>query len=154
MKAVDALGFAALVVVGFTAGAEFGSWAFVHPVLRRLPAEHHLAVEQGLLRTFGRVMPVLMPLSAALAVAYAVAGPGLRASHGLLRWSAAAALAFSVVTTLVVNVPINRATGRMRAGAPPADWARVRGRWERFQGVRAWLLVAGFALLCAAATVR
>jgi hypothetical protein len=49
---VDVLGFAVLVVVGFTACAEFGSYAFVHPVIRRLPAEHHLAVEKGLLRTW------------------------------------------------------------------------------------------------------
>jgi hypothetical protein len=31
------LGFAAIVVVGFVGCAEFGSYAFVHPVLRRLP---------------------------------------------------------------------------------------------------------------------
>jgi len=48
----------ALIVTGFTSCAEFGSYAFVHPVLRRLPPEHHILVEQGLLRTLGRVMPV------------------------------------------------------------------------------------------------
>jgi len=54
---MDILGFSTLAVVGFTACAEFGSYAFVHPVIRRLPPTHHIAVEQGLLRTFGRVMP-------------------------------------------------------------------------------------------------
>jgi hypothetical protein len=34
---MDVLGFPALVVGGFTACAEFGSYAFVHPVIRRLP---------------------------------------------------------------------------------------------------------------------
>src|SRR5689334_8048847 len=34
---MDVLAFSAIVVVGFTACAEFGSWAFVHPVLWRLP---------------------------------------------------------------------------------------------------------------------
>ena len=34
---MDVLGFAALAVGGFTACAEFGSYAFVHPVIRRLP---------------------------------------------------------------------------------------------------------------------
>jgi len=32
---MDVLGFATLVVGGFTACAEFGSYAFVHPVIRR-----------------------------------------------------------------------------------------------------------------------
>jgi len=63
---MDVLGFFALAVTGFASCAEFGSYAFVHPVIRRLPQEHHLRVEQGLLRTFGRVMPVLMTLSVIL----------------------------------------------------------------------------------------
>jgi len=42
------LKFAALVVTGFTSCAEFGSYAFVHPVIRHLPPEHHVSVEKGL----------------------------------------------------------------------------------------------------------
>ena len=47
----DVLEFATLVVTGFTSCAEFGSYAFVYPVIRRLPPEHHVFVEKGLLRT-------------------------------------------------------------------------------------------------------
>ncbi len=54
---MDILGLSTLLPIGFTGCAEFGSYAFVHPVLRRLPPVHHITVEQGLLRTFGRVMP-------------------------------------------------------------------------------------------------
>jgi hypothetical protein len=35
----DVLEFLTLVITGFTARAEFGSYAFVHPVIRRLPLE-------------------------------------------------------------------------------------------------------------------
>src|SRR6266498_3433568 len=66
---MDLLGLATLVVTGFTACAELGSYAFVHPVARRLPPRHHITVEQGLLRTFGRVMPGLMTLCLVLAIA-------------------------------------------------------------------------------------
>ena len=34
---MDVLGFAALTVTGFASCAEFGSYAFVHPVIRHLP---------------------------------------------------------------------------------------------------------------------
>jgi hypothetical protein len=61
-----------LAVVGFTSCAEFGLYTFVHPVIRDLPAKYHLQVEQGLLKTFGLVMPVLMTLSVILSVGYAV----------------------------------------------------------------------------------
>ena len=59
---MDILTFIALTITGFTSCAEFRSYAFVHPVIRQLPQEHHLQLEQGLLKTFGRVMPVLMTL--------------------------------------------------------------------------------------------
>src|SRR5260370_30398279 len=68
---MDLIGFAVLVVIGFTSCAEFGSYAFVHPVIRHLPSQHHLFVEKGLLKTFGRVMPVLMTLSLILSLSYA-----------------------------------------------------------------------------------
>lgn len=116
-------------------------------MIRRLPPRHHLQVEQGLLRTFGRFMPVAMPLSAVLGVLRAVHGPG----PAWLTWSAAVALVVSVITTVVVNVGINLATGRWDPEDPPEDWRRTRERWELWQGVRSWLLLAGFLLLCAAA---
>ena len=69
---IDLLEFIGLVITGFTSCAEFGSYAFVHPVIRRLPREHHVSVEKGLLKTFGRVMPVLMTLCVVLSFAYAM----------------------------------------------------------------------------------
>ena len=69
---MDGIDFATLVIVGFTACAEFGSYAFVHPVIRQLPAREHIRVEQGLVRTFGRVMPLLMPLCVIALIAQAV----------------------------------------------------------------------------------
>jgi hypothetical protein len=82
----------------------------VHPVIRRLEPGDHIRVEQGLLQTFGRVMPVLMPLSAIVTVAYAVAGDG---DGGIaLRWASAGLVLLSVIMTLTLNVPINAATSR------------------------------------------
>jgi uncharacterized membrane protein len=144
---MNVLDFLTLFIVGFTGCAEFGSYAFVHPVIRRLPAEQHLTVEKGLLRTFGRVMPVLMTGSMALAIAHASTAGG----HGgppLWRWLGAVSLIVALVSTIIVNVPINIATGRIDPAAPPADWKSTRNRWEVFQGVRSWLLVIGFAFIC------
>ena len=101
---MDLFRFALLVVTGFTACAEFGSYAFVHLVLRRLPREYHLQVEQGLLRTFGRVMPTLMTLCAALAVAYAI---HVRQVAGPATWlfvTAAASFVAALISTIVFNV--------------------------------------------------
>lgn len=143
---MDFLGLATLVVTGFTSCAEFGSYAFVHPVVRRLPPRHHITVEQGLLRTFGRVMPGLMTLCLVLAIADASRSGG-EGGPSLWRWLAAASFAAALASTLVFNVPINLATGRWNAEDPPADWKQTRDRWELFQGVRSWLLLLGFVLV-------
>lgn len=142
------LDFATLAVTGFVACAEFGSYAFVHPVIRRLPATAHLHVEQGLLRTFGRVMPVGMTPSVVLAIAGAVGVDGGRP----WRWLAAVAFALALVSTIVFNVPINLATGKWDADNPPPDWKATRNKWEFFQGLRSWLLLIGFVLVCLAVT--
>ena len=148
---MDTLGFLALVFVGFTACVEFGSYAFFHPVLWHLPPAFRVQVEQGLLKTVGRAMPVLMPVSSLLALAYAVFGPERGPVVATLRWLAVPAMLVPVFTTLLVNVPINSATARWDADDPPPDWERLRRRWERFQALRSWLLLAVFVLLCGAA---
>jgi hypothetical protein len=145
---MDVLGFAALAAGGFTACAEFGSYAFVHPVIRRLPAAYHIQVEKGLLRTFGRVMPVAMTLTLALGVANASTGGG-QGGPAAWRWAAAAAYIAALTSTVIFNVPVNLATGRWDPQHPPQDWKHVRNRWEFFQGLRSWLLLAGFVLTAA-----
>ncbi len=141
-------------MTGFTACAEFGSYAFVHPITRRLPQREFIAVEQGLLTSFGRVMPVLMPLTLIVAVAFAI---GAWDEGGWIRGlatAAAVALAAAVISTVVFNVPINSATGKWDPDDPPADWRETRARWELFQALRSWLLLAGFVLICACVAVR
>ncbi len=151
---MDVLGFFALAVTGFTSCAEFGSYAFVHPVIRRLPQEHHLRVEQGLLRTFGRVMPVLMTLSVILAVSYALSLDSVEGTARGVRWAAAVSFIAALLSTIIFNVPVNLATGRWDANNPPEKWKETRNRWEFFQGLRSWLLLIGFVLQCLAVTLH
>ncbi len=151
---MDILGFIALVIIGFTACAEFGSYAFVHPVLRALPAEPHVQVEKGLLMTFGRIMPILMTLCVVLAVAYAIQMNGQQGLARDVRWASAVAFALALISTIIFNVPVNLATGRWDPKNLPSDWKETRTRWEFFQGVRSWLLLIGFVLLSLALTLK
>lgn len=147
---IAAAEFAALVVLGFVGCAEFGSAAFVHPVLRHLDPAAWLRVEKGLLATFGRVMPVAMPLAAVLTIVAASIVPG---SGAPLRWIAVAVVGLSIVTTVIGNVPINITTGRWDPDNPPENWRAIRRRWERLQLLRGSLQLIGFILLAAAATL-
>ena len=146
----QALTFAVIAVVGFTACAEFGSYAFVHPVIRRLPAVEQVAFEKGLLRTFGAVMPLLMTATPVLAGSWAATHDG---PARLIAGAAAALTTIALITTTAVNVGINRATGHWDPADPPQDWQQTRRRWDRFQGIRSWLLLLGFVTLAAAVAV-
>ena len=75
MDAYTALSTLALVLSGWLAGAESASWALLQPVVARLDDTPQIRMQQGMLRTFGRVMPVLLPLTSALIVATAVLAP-------------------------------------------------------------------------------
>jgi len=62
----------ALVSVGWVSGAEMGSWYGIQPVIEKFPYEHQLTFQKGMLKTFGRIMPVIMPFSAVVVILLAV----------------------------------------------------------------------------------
>ncbi|MGO4585352.1 anthrone oxygenase family protein [Arthrobacter sp. 2RAF6] len=69
-------------------------------------------------------------------------------------WLVAAALALllaALITTLVVNVPINLAEGGWNVRNPPADWADMRDRWQLGHALRTFAAVAAFGALSVAA---
>jgi hypothetical protein len=147
---MDYLTFFVLALTGFTACAEFGSYAFVHPVLRDLPKKYHVQMEQGLLRTFGRVMPILMTSCVIASIVYALRYTGTSRPVEVTRWIATVFFSAALIFTIFLNVPINTVTGKWDPDNPPENWKQIRNKWEAFQGLRSWLLLSGFIALCAA----
>jgi hypothetical protein len=150
---MNIIGFLVLVVTGFTACAEFASYALVHPIIRKMPQEHHIRFEQGSLRTYGVIMPALMPICVLLSVIFAIQTQEREGLVHTLRWATAAAFIISTVTTIVFNVPINTTTRKWDPENPPSDWKEVRERWGFYQGIRSWLLLLGFVFLCLSVTL-
>jgi hypothetical protein len=138
-----------LLLSGWLAGAESASWALLQPVVARLDDTPQIRMQQGMLRTFGRVMPILLPLTSALIVATAVVAPV--GTPRVLWLVAAVAAAVLIAFTLTVNVPINKRTFTWDAEHPPEGWQADRHRWHTYQGVRAVLLAVWF--LCAVGAV-
>ena len=138
-----------LLLSGWLAGAESASWALLQPVVARLDDTPQIRMQQGMLRTFGRVMPILLPLTSVLILLTAVVAPN--GAPRVLWVVAAAAAAVLVTFTLTVNVPINKRTLTWDAEHPPEGWRADRRRWHTYQGVRALLLAVWF--LCAVGAV-
>lgn len=135
---MDVLLLALLLVTGFVGCAEFASVALVHPVIRRLPLEAQATMESGLLKTFGRVMPIGMTAAAILG------GFGAARFEPVWFTLAAIVLTIALIVTIVGNVPINIWQGRVRTGEVPEGFARKRRRWDLFQAIRGTLQLLGF----------
>lgn len=130
----------AILVIGFVGSAEFGSAAFVHPVIRKLQPDDQLVFEKGLLSTFGRIMPVGMTAATILAISIAIVTP--------VGWliAAAASLGIALIVTILGNVPINLKTGRINQETAPEGFIAMRRRWDIFQLIRGSLQLLGFVL--------
>jgi Domain of unknown function (DUF1772) len=140
-----------LLLSGWLAGAETSSWALVQPVIARLDATPQIRMQQETLHTFGRVMPILLPVTSVLIVAAAILAP---TSATRVVWSiAAVAAAVLIAFTLVVNVPINKRTLIWDADNPPNTWQADRRRWHAYQGLRALLLSVWFVCAAIATTL-
>lgn len=137
----------ALIIAGWVAGAESGSWSCVHPVIKRLPPDYQILFQKGLLKTFGRIMPVLMTLNFIVAIRLCIITERSEALTYYLRLGAAIALGTMIITTIVFNVPVNIATGNWTAEDSPADWKAKRARWRFFQGYRSIILILAFIVL-------
>jgi hypothetical protein len=149
MTGYSVLSTLVVLLSGWLVGAESASWALLQPVVARLDDAPQIRMQQGMLRTFGRVMPVLLPLTSVLIVLTAVLAP---AGTARLLWViAAVAAAVLIAFTLTINVPINKRTLTWDAEHPPEGWRQDRQRWHNYQGVRAVLLAVWF--LCAVSAV-
>jgi uncharacterized membrane protein len=143
-----------LIVIGWISGAEIGSWFGIQPIVMKLPYEQQLKLEQEMLKSFGTVMPVLMPLSAVAVIALAIFSRNDPEVIHWLRISAAVCISITIVTTLTINVPINNLTGSWHLTESFEKWSQMRARWHFFQGIRGGLFLISFILLAIASVIQ
>lgn len=135
------------LLVGFMAVVE---WSLV-PAQNRLDARGYAVLEQGMNRVLTRLTPALM-ISALLA---AGASAGLAVAAGLATawWHAIATISLvaMVVSTLIINAPVNSEIDTWDPASPPATWRASRDRWEFGHRLRTYVgLVALLAVAVAA----
>ncbi len=144
----------AILAVGWVAGAEIGSWFGIQPIVAKLPYEQQVNLEQAMLKSFGRVMPVVMPFSGGVAIALAVFSYKEPDAILWLRVISAVCVAITILTTLTVNVPINNLTAEWSMSENFEKWTSMRTRWHGFQGMRGGLYLLAFILLVIACVLQ
>lgn len=143
-----------LLTIGWVSGAEIGSWFGIQPIVDKLPYEQQLNLEQAMLKSLGRIMPVIMPFSAVIVILLAIFSQNEPGAVMWLRIIAAICIAVTIVTTLTINVPINNLTARWQMTDSFEKWSQMRTRWHLFQGLRGGLFLVSFILLAIASTIQ
>ena len=145
---VDAIQFSAILFTALSMSVHFGTWLTEQPIRTTSSAALFIEVHQGRDRVAARVMPILGNVAivfVALGVFFAREVPAAFA----LSLAGLVLVIGDMVVTLLGNVPINRLVQSWRPNEPPAEWKRLRDRWERLHTLRTLLIVSGFALYAA-----
>ncbi len=107
-----------------------------------------------MLGSFGRVMPIVMPFSAFIVIVLAVFSRHDASAVLWLRIAAASCVGITILTTLTINVPLNKLTASWPLTADFEQWRQMRTRWHFFQGIRGGLFLVSFILLALASTMQ
>jgi hypothetical protein len=146
---MDARSFSAVVLSGVLTGSELTSWGIVHPTLWKLEHEEQVRAEKLIYKRFGTVDPFLMTATTASCF---VAASGLHGRSAKLAHAAGGCYSVMLGITLIGNMPINLRVFRWdEEREDPAEWRRLRKRWDRLHSIRIPLDLAGFALVALAA---
>jgi hypothetical protein len=140
--------FMAIVLAALSMAVHFGTWLTERPIRLTRSGTLFTEVHQGRDAVAARVMPILGN-AAILFIAISLFLVWGNTSRLLVGLTALVLYIADMVVTLRFNVPLNKEVQSWRPDAPPAEWARVRDRWERFHTIRTMLIVSGFILYAA-----
>jgi uncharacterized membrane protein len=133
--------FVDLLLMSLLVGTMFGIWLGFNP--SKLSAATYIEQQQGTIRAFNTLLPLLGAACVLLTAAMAV----LTKNDLLARYlfiAAAVLLAVAGVITRFANQPINVVVMTWSGMAPPANWTELRDTWWSWHIART---VAGVAAL-------
>lgn len=116
---------------------------------RRMSVEQYAIDFRRSLARVDPLQPILLLVSAAGAVLFALNSSGTAAS---LAWVGIALLGLVMVTSVAIAEPMNSAFRKLPEGEVPPSAAQLRDRWRRFHAIRTLIALAGLACLVLAVT--
>ena len=146
------LHFVTMSLFTLVAGVFWGTWFSLSRSIASITPAAFLEIGHTMIANLGGPMSLLIP---ATIVSMLVLVVVLYRRHDQPAFVLAAAalglLVVSTVITLSVNVPIDGQIAGWTVGTLPADWERIRNRWEFYHGLRTALTLVGAGCLFASA---
>jgi uncharacterized membrane protein len=140
----------AVLMVGLLAGLMLGT-GIEQRSLRALDAFAWVTEHQVMDAVFSRLMPPFWNATAAMLLIATLFSPGRS------RWcfaAGAALLILSLVVTVRIEVPMNRAIAHWNPAAAPANWSAIRDRWLAFHALRTVSGITAFVAATAGLLLR
>ncbi len=139
--------FLSLLFVALTLGLTFAHVLEITGKLRLGPREW-LAVQQNLYVAFGPVGGTCEVL--AIAFTWLTLWQRRGSSEACYTWVAAITASVGLIAWAVIVSPMNTVLSSWTTGTIPADWTRVRNRWEIGHASQAMLYAIAFGALALA----
>lgn len=145
--------FTNLFLVGLLAGLLVGV-LMVEIALLEVPASVYTAVEKPKHEVFEPIAIVYVLVVVSGIFILSMSRREFKTTTFVLTLVGMLCVIASVITTLLVNVPINaEIMDAWSVENPPANWAEVRDRWNLFHAIRTVSMVVAFFCLSLAATL-
>jgi uncharacterized membrane protein len=145
--ALKAARFANRFLTGALTGNEFGSWAALHPALRKLPQQAHVRSEQAVTRRYGKMMPALMTGTLVSFVPILSLVSDRKSLSFLFDLASMLCYATMLTITLAGNIPINQRTLELDPDTTSREeFLALRARWDRLHTARNVMNLIGFGL--------
>lgn len=139
--------FVNVVLVGLLAGLLVGL-LMVEVALLDVSATVYTTVQQPKHEVFEPIAAAYVVVVLSGLLILFLMGREFRSPAFVLTLTGVLCIIASIVTTLLVNVPINaEIMDTWSAQSPPADWAETRDRWNLFHVIRTVSMVAAFGCL-------
>jgi hypothetical protein len=146
------LEFVTLFFAGLLAGLEVAVHYGFHPQTVALEEKPQIVLRQGVARSLRWIAPgffIPMTLAGIAITILDGAMPGL-----YFRLGAMVAIIAWIVVRIIGTVPINSATIKWNADAPPKDWRQQIAKSERFHILGTWAAIFAFLFFLIAVALR
>jgi hypothetical protein len=154
LLAVRTIEFVAIYLQVLVVGAFWGSCVGLSRSIDTLTPATFVEVGHVMMADYGPIMSVLMPAAVLATLAAGVLVRGRDPLGGYLVLTGFACVVAATAVTLIVNVPLDGVMAGWTVATLPADWTRVRDRWEAYHTVRTFLTLGGLAATLAGSLLR
>src|SRR5215510_1908913 len=124
--------FISICLAALVTGVFWGPWLGLSRSIETFPPEVFLSIGHRMIANLAPVMPILMPAAMLSMVPVLFLSYPAQPATFYLTMAGFGLYVVALVVTLAVEVPIDNQIRVWTVSSLPADWPRLRDRWERF----------------------